>query len=346
MATPSASNLATPFQPAAATRPAAKVHGISIVIPVYRGESTLRPLLAEIAAIAGESRTPGGRRFKVNEVILVEDGAIDKSADVIRELARKYDFVRPLWLSRNFGQHAATLAGIAATVSPWVVTMDEDGQQNPADAAALLDVALDKKTHLVYAEPKNSLPHGWLRNASSLSAKWIFSRLLGNKQLGKFNSFRLVRGQIARSLAAYCGSNVYLDGALHWVADRPAYLPLHLRPDTTRRSGYSYPKLFDHFMRLVFTSRRPPLRIVSFLGCFSVVLSFAMGGYAVWQKLSDHVPVQGWTSLVIIISFFSGLLLFSAGIIAEYLGILLSMSMGKPLYLIVPEPPLDEDEAA
>ena len=89
--------------------------------------------------------------------ILVHDGALDASGlQVMKELAMRYPFVRPIWLSRNFGQHPATFAGLASTVGQWVVTLDEDGQQDPRDIAKLLDAALEARTRLVYASPTNA----------------------------------------------------------------------------------------------------------------------------------------------------------------------------------------------
>src|SRR5204863_8792141 len=116
--------------------------------------------------------------------------AIDGSATTIKALAARHSFVRPIWLSRNFGQHAATFAGLASTLGEWVVTLDEDGQQDPADAAKLLDCALDRCARLVYARPSNPPPHGLVRNTFSALAKWIFVRILG-AHIGSFNSFRL-----------------------------------------------------------------------------------------------------------------------------------------------------------
>ena len=116
--------------------------------------------------------------------------------------------------------------------------------------------------------------------------------------MGKFNSFRLIRGEIGRSLAAYCGNSVYLDGALCWVTNRVTTCRVNLRKDNVRSSGYNYLKLMDHFMRLLFTSRTPPLRIVSFLGGFAILMSIAISTYAIWEKFTNHVPVQGWTRLV------------------------------------------------
>src|SRR5437660_10750974 len=91
------------------------VQTIPIVVPVYQGELTLEPLLAEIEPLTTSQLTAGGVQFRVSEVILVHDGAIDGSDAVMLSLAARLPFVTPIWLSRNFGQHPATLAGMSST---------------------------------------------------------------------------------------------------------------------------------------------------------------------------------------------------------------------------------------
>jgi glycosyltransferase involved in cell wall biosynthesis len=126
------------------------VHEVSVVVPVYRGESTLKPLVEELTPLLECTETPSGNRFRVIEIILVHDNGPDGSAAVIRELAGSQLGVRAVWLSRNFGQHAATLAGIASSGGSWVATLDEDGQHVPLDIGLMLDVALDQNAQLVY----------------------------------------------------------------------------------------------------------------------------------------------------------------------------------------------------
>ncbi len=112
---------------------------VSVVIPVYQGEETLPGLIQELQTFTDEQQTPNGRSFRIEEVLLVWDRGPSNSDNVIRELAEKYSFVRPIWLSRNFGQHAATLAGMTSSGGDWIVTMDEDGQQDPTFISAMLD---------------------------------------------------------------------------------------------------------------------------------------------------------------------------------------------------------------
>ena len=319
--------------------PETPIHLVSIVVPVYRGAATLAPLVAEIEPLTLPQTPPDGARFPVSEVMLVHDGAADDSDLVIEALAARCAFVSPIWLSRNFGQHPASLAGMASTSGEWVVTMDEDGQHDPGDIGRLLDRALQTGAQLVYANGRNPAPHGALRNAASRTVKWVSVALLDLGHLGRFTSCRLINGEVARSLAAYCGNDVYLDVALSWVVAKSESCPVVLRDEGARKSGYNLRKLLSHFSRLVLTSGTRPLRLISMLGVFSLCLGAAIFLFALVEKLTQAVPVQGWTSTVMVLCFFSGCILFSLGVVAEYLGVTLSMAMGKPLYLVVSRPP-------
>jgi undecaprenyl-phosphate 4-deoxy-4-formamido-L-arabinose transferase len=314
------------------------VQRLSLVIPVYQGEHTLPTLIEELAQLTQQQSTQCGRHFVICEVLLVHDCGLDRSDKTIEVLSAQYPFVRPIWLSRNYGQHAATLAGMASATGDWVVTIDEDGQQNPADIGSMLDSALNSSLQLVYAQPTNPPPHGWLRNILSRGAKEISTRMLGNRSIGRFNSFRLVDGEIARTLAAYCGNGVYLDVGLFWITGRIGHCPVRLRNELGRPSGYSYFKLFGHFWNLILTTGTRPLRLITVMGFFSIILAVAIAAYALYGKFYGQVPVQGWTSLLIVVAFFSGSILTALGVIAEYLAVTMGIVMGKPLYVVSSKP--------
>jgi hypothetical protein len=314
-------------------------HRVSIVIPVYQGQQTLPGLLKEIEPHSRPSTTPDGNSYCVTEVLLVFDHGPDGSAATLRTLARTHPFVQTVWLSRNFGQHAATLAGMASSGGEWIVTMDEDGQHDPADLPRLLDTALRSSATLVYAEPTNAAPHGLLRNTASRSTKWLFARVLARGSGAEtFQSYRLVLGEIGRSVAAYAGAGVFLDVALGWVNPNTACCPVTLRTEGDRPSGYSLRRLLSHFWRLVLSTGTRGLRLVSILGALFAVLGIALAGLLVVLRLTDQIPVQGWTSVMVVLLLGTGAMLFSLGVVAEYIGVAVSMAMGKPLYLIVSDP--------
>ncbi len=322
-------------------------HQISVVIPVYGGESHLVDVVAELEPYTEIGTTAEGRPFRVTEVLLVHDGGQDDSPRVMRELASRHSFVRTLWLSRNFGQHAATLAGIASSGGEWVVTMDEDGQHDPAAMPGMLDVALDEQARVVYARPTNPPHHSAFRNLSSRLAKRLINMISGGADASLFQSYRLILGEVARSIAAYSGSGVYLDIALGWVVGGASSAPVELRDEGERTSGYSVRRLFGHFWRMVLTAGTRGLRAVSLLGVAMAALGFLFTGYIVVEQIVKPAPVQGWSSMIVVVLISSGAILFSLGVVAEYIGVTVNSALGKPLYLITQDPaegPLGRDQ--
>ncbi|QNK83183.1 glycosyltransferase [Nakamurella sp. PAMC28650] len=318
---------------------ARRPHSISVVIPVYQGERTLAALLTELEPLMQDVLSPDGHRLRVTEILLVHDNGPDGSAAVLRDLAERYDVVRPLWLSRNFGQHPATLAGMASSGGDWIVTMDEDGQHDPASIPAMLDVAMAARADVVYARPTNRPPHGVLRNIGSRMSKRLLRLSTSGTDATEYQSLRLVLGEVGRSVAAYAGAGVYLDVALSWVAQKVTTCPVELRDEGGRPSGYSVRTLFSHFWRMVLSSGTRALRLVSLLGLVVAVGGLLLAVYFIASSLFWKVDLPpGWPSLMVVLLVCSGAILFSLGVIAEYVGVAVKMAMGRPLYLIVSDP--------
>ena len=309
-----------------------------MVIPVYQGEHTLPDVVSELAALTGTVTTANGHTYCVGEVLLVHDNGPDRSDETIRELAAKHDFIRPVWLSRNFGQHAATIAGMASSNGDWIVTLDEDGQHNPAEIGSFLDVALRDNAQVVYADPTNPPPHSAFRNLTSRAAKWLFATVLAGGAASSFQSYRLVLGELGRSVAAYAGPSVYLDVAMGWVCRNPSLCRVTLRAEGDRRSGYSLRSLLSHFWRLVLSSGTKGLRLVSALGVLFAVAGVLYALFLITAHFTSDVAPQGWTSTMVAVLISTGAVLFSLGVIAEYIGVAVNMAMGKPLYVIVGDP--------
>ncbi len=311
---------------------------VSVVIPVFRGEDTLPALMAEIAPLTSPQVTQDGHTFLVHEVILVWDRGPGNSDQTIRELARRFPWVRPLWLSRNFGQHAATLAGMTSSGGEWIVTMDEDGQQDPRYVAAMLDSAYKSHAQLVYATPTNPPPHSVVRNAGSRLTKRLFADALADGDFAEFNSYRLILGEIGRSVAAYTGAGVYLDVALSWVVADVTTCPVVARQEGRAANAYTYRRLFSHFGRLIVSSGTRPLIFVSWLGVLFVILGVLVSVWVIYQRIVGELVIAGWASTFIALMLIGGAVLLSLGIIAQYVGAATNMSLGKPLYVMVQDP--------
>lgn len=306
----------------------------SAVIPVFRGGKTLRQLVGTLIEY-GEF-TIGSTQLVLQEILLIDDGSSDNSSQVMIELAEEFPVVRNIWLSRNFGQHPATLAGISSSISEWVVTLDEDGQFMPTTIPSLFETALGGGHQLVYGHAGSASEGAFRRSASHLTKKF-FAGWLTRGELRRFSSFRLINGFVARSVAAYVGSNTYLDVAFSWVIQSVGHCDVPVNDSTGRPSTYTGPKLLEHWIRLFTSSGTRPLRLVTAIGLLAASFGFAGGIGVLIGRISGRYSVEGWASLAVLMLFIGGLILFSLGVLAEYVGVLVRFALGRPTYLVVDE---------
>jgi polyisoprenyl-phosphate glycosyltransferase len=311
---------------------------LSVVVPVYQGAKHLPDLMAALAAARRELETSSPLRLA--EAFFVDDAAIDASDAVLDRLRAENEWATVIHLSRNFGQHPATIAGVLHCSGDWVATLDEDLQHDPRHLPALLRQAVREGLDVVYAKPVGSVHRSWLRDRSSLGFKALMSRLTRNPHVRDFNSFRLMRGSIARAAAAVCAHDPYYDVALSWFTDRVGTLPIDMtdrRYVVEKRSGYSMGSLFRHAGRMLASSNLRLLRLGSFIGILALLFSVLMSLAVVAIKIFDPAAVQarGWVSLVILISFFGGLSSLLAGILVELTSSLVARARGKPTFFVV-----------
>jgi polyisoprenyl-phosphate glycosyltransferase len=319
--------------------PSAFSHEISVVIPVYRGEHSLTALVEELVAFGETQRTLSSNQYRIAEILLVFDNGPDRSDRTIRTLADRFPVVRPIWLVRNSGQHAATAAGIASSGAPWVVTMDEDGQHDPGQIARLIDKAVVDRLYLVYGYNENRTPHAAWRNVASKMAKDVAGTIAGT-DAHQYTSFRLIEGNRARSACAYVGTRTYLDVALAWTIDAVGRCPVTARTESRSGSGYRLGTLLSHLWTLVLSSGSRPLRVVSVIGFVTASGGFLAATAIAWRKVQHGYQTDGWASVFIAVVVVGGLILFALGVLAEYVGALLQTVQGRPLYVIGNDPSL------
>ena len=318
--------------------PLEATHTISVVIPVYGGEQSLNTVVSEIEPLTHPTKTKLDHTFIVTEVVLVHDCGPDNSEEIIRLLGSKFPWVQAVWLSRNYGQHAATLAGMAATSADWIITIDEDGQHDPSCFSNFIDLAISNQLQLVYAQPDSAPPHGKIRNFFSSVTKKIVSSILTGGEVKSFNSYRLVLGEIGRTLAAYANNGVYLDVAFSWVVQDIGYCKTKPRLEQRRQSGYNRRALLSHFWRLILSAGTRPLRLASISGIIFFIVGIAVAIGVAVIRLSRGYESAGWASLFALLLVVGGAIMLVLGILAEYLGIVVRSSIGRPMYLVVGDP--------
>src|SRR5690606_7786717 len=252
------------YNPAIAQSPGIRMHSIhsapsidvSVVVPVHGGAGALQALRDRLAAaLAGAGLS--------HELILVDDRGLEASWPAIRAIAARHPEVRGLRLGRNFGQHAATVCGIAEARGRWVVTMDDDLEHPPESVPALL--AAGNEAHpLVYGTfPKRT--HSGYRNLSSELMRRALKRAFPDLN-EDYSSFRAINRPLAAELVAIGMSRPYIDGLLSWLTDSVRSVEVAHGERGHGRSSYTLRKLLSHALHIFVTFSPLPLRLATFGG--------------------------------------------------------------------------------
>lgn len=298
---------------------------LSIVVPVYNSQATLPALWAALE----HTLSPLGLRY---EVILVDDGSRDGSWEILRGLQAAHpDVILPIQLMRNVGQHNALLCGIRAARGAVFVTIDDDLQNPPAEIPRLL-AKLEEGHDVVYGVSTEG-QHGVWRNLAARVTKLALQSAMGADIARQVSAFRAVRTAVRKGFQNYQGPFVSIDVLLTWGTSRFASVPVRLDPRHAGASGYTLRKLISHALNMMTGFSVLPLQLASLAG-FSVML-FGIGilAYVVVRALAEGSP-PGFPFLASIIAIFSGVQLFSLGMIGEYLARMHFRLMDRPAYTV------------
>lgn len=312
---------------------------ISTVTPVFSGQDYLERLVEELDRLRREIEE-GSQDLRLAESIFVVDGATDSSEQVLEKLSKSYPWVKPISLSKNFGQHNATVAGILHSSGDWVVTLDEDLQHPPGHILDMLATAGGENADVILVAPAQGAHGSGYRDYFSVMAKKLINWLSKSKLATSFSSFRLIRGQIARAAASVCSHQTYFDVSLVWFTSRISSLKIHLE-DTRftgdQSSGYSFFSLLSHLKRLVISSDVQFFKfsvLISGMSLFLAVIieSWVLLNYFFNPQVSD---TRGWASLMSVILFYGGGISLLLGFVLEIVRTNMFNSQGKPTFFVV-----------
>lgn len=309
------------------------------MVPVYSGEHTLKELIGRCELF--RERNAGANRQLLYELIFVCDEPIDDSQAVLAREAMDRDWIQYVSLACNRGQHMATAVGILYSSGDWILTLDEDLQHPPEILPELLYQALVNSCDLIYAK-------SWTRVHSKSIYRDLTSRL--SKTLMKLftredysivSSLRLIRAELARSMAPSIDSHSYLDASLFAVISKKRRMVCYASFHDTRtesRSGYSFIKLLRHFSRLLLSAEPSGFRVLLVL--IFILTVPVMAGLGLWllKAFSSGAASQiapGWLSLfflgVSIHIFLLGYFIFAL----KMLAVLQARSSGLPPFMVI-----------
>jgi glycosyltransferase involved in cell wall biosynthesis len=310
---------------------------ISVVVPVYFNEASLPPLhqrLAEVAAQVPQSEF---------EFVFVDDGSADDSFGVLKDLAARDTRVKVLRLVRNFGSNAAILAGLAHARGDGVAVISADLQDPPELIPEM--IAKWKAGNPVVLAARAARRDPWVTRWAGDSFNWLFRRFVFPNFPTKGFDFFLADKKVIRVLVENAGANLYLYGLLLWTGYKPATITYTRAERPFGASRWNLGRKVKYFLDAFVGFSYLPLRFASVIGIVFAILGFLYAAFLVLLRIFWGFPVEGWTSLMVVLLIVSGLQLVMLGILGEYVWRNLDEARRRPLYLIGETLGLNDDRS-
>ena len=298
---------------------------LSIVIPVFHSEEMLEDLYSEI------SKSLDG---KINfEVIFVDDGSRDGSWNILEKLKQKFPSkITAVRFTKNFGQHIALACGFGFAKGDFIVTMDDDLQHPPAEIPKLIARQKETGADVVYGEYEVKQHAAW-RNAGSWMVKKSSKVTEGHTGMG--SSFRLLTKSLAEKITLHLQTSfVFIDEIIHWHTGRIASVPVEHHPRKKGKSHYTGKKLVSLYFDLVINYSAMPLKLMTFIGMLSSLVTFGFGVRFIYKKIVHGSAVPGFTATIVTILFSTSILMLCMGVIGQYLYKLYQRQNGRPQFTI------------
>lgn len=299
---------------------------LSVAIPVHNEESVLPELLGRL------QRVLDGLAAGPHEIVLVDDGSTDQTFAMLREAAEKDSRIIAISLSRNFGHQSAITAALDHVSGDAVVVMDGDLQDIPEVIPQFVE-KFSEGYDVVYAQRVRRKEPVALR-----LCYFVFYRLMAKLSDIRLpldsGDFGLMSRRVVQHVRGMPEHHRYLRGMRSWVGFRQTGIPVERAQRHSGKSKYSLVGLMRLAADGIFAFSIVPIRAAALMGAFVMLLSLLYVCYAVYAKMFLHESPQGFTALLVAVTFLSGIVLFFLGIIGEYVGRIYEETKARPQYVI------------
>lgn len=299
---------------------------ISYVIPCYRSMNTLEGVVQEVKEAMEKLEK------YTYEIVLINDCSPDDTISTIRKLCKENDNIIGLDMAKNFGQHAALMAGFRHATGDIVVCLDDDGQ-TPANEVDKLIAKIEEGYDVVYAQ-YDEKKHSAFRNLGSWMNKKMTEILLEKPKDLYISSYFAARRYVVDEMTRYNNAFPYVIGLVLRTTKRICNVSVTHREREIGTSGYSIAKLLALWINGFTAFSVKPLRIATFVGVVVAMLGFLYTIYIVVNKFVNPAVPMGWSSTIAIILIIGGLILAVLGMIGEYIGRIYICMNNSPQYVI------------
>jgi dolichol-phosphate mannosyltransferase len=300
---------------------------LSIVIPMFNEEDVFPLLKEQLIAVKRDLAC------RV-EIILVDDGSRDETYRLMFGWAQEDADIKLIALSRNFGHQIAITAGMDASSGDAVVIMDADLQDPPSLIPEMIR-SYCEGYDVVYGQRTEREGETWFKLVTASLFYRLMRRFVDKRLPANTGDFRLVSKRVIEDLRRIREHDRFMRGLVAWVGFPQKALPYKRAGRAAGETKYPFTKMLKLATNAILSFSALPLKIITWIGFISVLVSFVFIGRTLWQYLFDPQSlVLGWASLAILISFFSGVILLSIGMLGIYVAKIHTEVQDRPLYMV------------
>lgn len=299
---------------------------LSIVVPVYNEEKTLDLFIKEVNKQTVD--LPLKKTF-----IFVNDGSRDNTLVTLKELAKKYNNVKYISFSRNFGKEAALLAGLRAANGDYVTVMDAD-LQDPPEMLNTMFQKIQTGYDVIGTRRISREGEPFIRSIFAKLFYKIINKISNTQMVDGARDFRLMTRQVVDSILQLSEHNRFSKGIFSWVGYKVYYLEYKNKERIAGETSWSFFDLLHYSIDGIINFSETPLNIATFIGIFSCISSFILGLFYLVKTLFWGDAVSGFPTLIVLILLLGGLQLLSLGIIGKYIAKIFLETKKRPNYII------------
>lgn len=300
---------------------------ISVIVPCFNEEEAIPLFFTEMEKVKKEV----SHSF---EYIFINDGSKDETLEVLRDLAKRNDFVRYISFSRNFGKEAALYAGLKAATGDLVTVMDVDLQDPPELLPQMVEMIETSDIDCVGTRRADRKGEPPIRSFFAKKFYQLINRISETEMVDGARDYRLMTRQMVDAILELTEHNRFSKGIFSWVGFKTKYISFENRERAAGETSWSFWKLFNYSIDGIVNFSDAPLNIASFVGAFSCVVALIAMIFIIVRALLFGDPTAGWPSMVTIILFIGGVQLLCIGIIGKYIGKIFMETKKRPVYIV------------
>jgi len=301
---------------------------LSVIVPCYNEEEVIEETYNRLTSVLKQNR--------INyEIIFINDGSMDKTLDILTNLAKNDKKIKIISFSRNFGHQSAVSAGIHHCKGDYAVIIDADLQDPPEIIPELLSLAKKEQANVVYGVRKKRKGETFFKRFTAWAFYKIINLLSDVPLPENTGDFRLIDKKVIEAFNQLPEKNKYIRGLISWIGFKQVPYYYVREPRFAGETKYPLSKMIQFATSALLYFTRKPLKLATSMGFMSIVVGLLLTIYVFLSLfLKPHQTVSGWASTIIIIIFFGGVQLLTIGVMGEYIGSIFDEIKNRPMYII------------